>query len=347
LQQGGRLQLALEPAGQLLPWREAQLQLQPLRLVLARSPLLQELLGWLRLGGALGNPFASWLQPDMGSSSTGAGAAGGSLLRMWTSDMAWSVDKDSDAVSGLPRCCQPRCCVPLGLPAPLGLPLRQSTLCPCVPPCWRRPRAAATQPLRGPALLAQVRTERVDMLLGVGAQDVHLVLWGSHSQEELDMCIGIPAGTLQKLLGLRGLPEDYVLPLRVSGTVDRPSVDWREATKKLTILSALQVQQQQRQQQQLQQQQQAGPAWGQEAGGSWWQRAMGYIGASTLSFLQEAELRFEAEVMQVPPLVRPLPWEEGEQGTAAAEGSGSGAGSPLASESEAAAMAGASTARGP
>lgn len=38
---------------------------------------------------------------------------------------------------------------------------------------------------------------------------------------------------------------------------------------------------------------------------------MGYIGSSTLSFLDAAEERFQAELSQVPPLTRPLPWQQG------------------------------------
>jgi hypothetical protein len=203
------------------------------------------------------------------------------------------------------------------------------------------PQQAAQR--RGACLLAQVHTERVDMLLGVGPQNVHLVLWGSHSEEALDICLGIPAATLQQLLGIQGLPDEYVLPLRVGGTVDRPVVDWKEASKKLTILSALQAYRRNLHEQGgAQQQAPAGAAAGREeaaAGGSWWQRAMGFIGSSAMQFLEEAEQRFEAEVTQVPPRLGALPWEGAGASGGAAAGGGAGSGL-LAGESEAVAVAG-------
>lgn len=131
------------------------------------------------------------------------------------------------------------------------------------------------------------------MLLGVGRADVHIVLWGSRQQPggQLDMRIGLPAATLQQLLGIRGLPGEYVLPLRVGGTTEAPVVDWQEASsKKLTILSALQAYRRSKQQGEL-----GLPAWATPAapaaaagdggvGGSWWERAMRYISSSTAVF---------------------------------------------------------------
>ena len=74
---------------------------------------------------------------------------------------------------------------------------------------------------------------------GGGQKQLHVALWGSVNtlHNTLEMYLGLPAATLA-FVGIRGLPSDYMLPLRISGTCTAPSLEWRAAVRKLAVLSA-------------------------------------------------------------------------------------------------------------
>jgi hypothetical protein len=55
---------------------------------------------------------------------------------------------------------------------------------------------------------------------------LHVAIWGNvEADKKLDLTLAIPADTLAHL-GLKRVPPKAVLPLRVSGTISNPSVDW-------------------------------------------------------------------------------------------------------------------------
>ncbi|KAL6757417.1 hypothetical protein V8C86DRAFT_1691080 [Haematococcus lacustris] len=75
-----------------------------------------------------------------------------------------------------------------------------------------------------------IEQRRVDMLIGTALEadpssGVHLVLWGSMDpdSDQVRMTVGVPARTLAKL-GLRDLPPDYALPLQLTGSLDAPQL---------------------------------------------------------------------------------------------------------------------------
>jgi len=74
---------------------------------------------------------------------------------------------------------------------------------------------------------------------GRGQKQLHVALWGSVNtlHNTLEMYLGLPASTLA-FVGIRGLPADYMLPLRISGTCTAPSLEWGAAVRKLAVLSA-------------------------------------------------------------------------------------------------------------
>lgn len=58
---------------------------------------------------------------------------------------------------------------------------------------------------------------------------VHLCMWGSvepANASALDMTLGFPAETLT-WAGLKGVPEDGMLTVAVTGTADKPKIDWQ------------------------------------------------------------------------------------------------------------------------
>eukprot|EP00884_Botryococcus_braunii_P007302 jgi/Botrbrau1/16573/Bobra.0068s0004.1 len=81
-------------------------------------------------------------------------------------------------------------------------------------------------------------THRLDILLGPSpSRGLHLAIWGNiEADKRLDMTLAIPADTLAHL-GLKRVPPTAVLPLRVSGTITSPTVNWIRASTDLGILT--------------------------------------------------------------------------------------------------------------
>lgn len=72
---------------------------------------------------------------------------------------------------------------------------------------------------------------------GGGGVLLELSLWGSHDPATgaLDMVLGLPTGMLQQL-GIADLPQGYLLPVQLRGTVDRPRVGYEAALRRLGAL---------------------------------------------------------------------------------------------------------------
>lgn len=57
---------------------------------------------------------------------------------------------------------------------------------------------------------------------------VHFAVWGrvdTAHDNATEMTLGLPADTLA-VYGIKNLPKDYMLDIRVSGTTTNPKVDW-------------------------------------------------------------------------------------------------------------------------
>ena len=81
-----------------------------------------------------------------------------------------------------------------------------------------------------------ITTNRVDMAFG---PTVSLSLWGVHrpSTGAIDMVVGLNAGALAQLrVKPELLPEGYMLPVALRGTIDSPSVDFGGAARRLAAL---------------------------------------------------------------------------------------------------------------
>ena len=75
-----------------------------------------------------------------------------------------------------------------------------------------------------------VETHRLDLLLGAdmdNSKGIHLITWGTvnTATNTLEMTLGIPAKTLQQA-GVRGLQPEYVLPIKITGQIQAPVVDF-------------------------------------------------------------------------------------------------------------------------
>eukprot|EP00775_Hariotina_reticulata_P001608 gene1608-1948_t len=74
-------------------------------------------------------------------------------------------------------------------------------------------------------------TRRVDMIIGSGSSGLHMALWGQVNtlSNTLDMTLGLPASTLARTLGIKHLPQTYMLPISISGQLVKPQIDWGTA----------------------------------------------------------------------------------------------------------------------
>lgn len=66
--------------------------------------------------------------------------------------------------------------------------------------------------------------------ISVPGEGVHLCMWGKvtpANNSALDMTLGLPADTLA-WAGLKGVPSDGMLTIAVSGTADKPKIEWQE-----------------------------------------------------------------------------------------------------------------------
>jgi hypothetical protein len=77
-----------------------------------------------------------------------------------------------------------------------------------------------------------IEIERTDFLMD---KTFHLCFWGSYNlvKEKLNLTLGITAPTLQRILKIDGLPEDYVLQLPVSFKNQQLKIDFKKAAEKL------------------------------------------------------------------------------------------------------------------
>ena len=62
-----------------------------------------------------------------------------------------------------------------------------------------------------------------------GCAGLHLSMWGEvdPKSDTIDMWLGIPAASLSQL-GIRGYSRAAMLPIRVQGSLQAPSVGWVE-----------------------------------------------------------------------------------------------------------------------
>lgn len=82
-----------------------------------------------------------------------------------------------------------------------------------------------------------LKLERVDMQIG----DEHpIAIWGDVNfiQDRVDLTLGLTAPALLKAFEIADLPQDYILQIPVTGTIDNASVDITKATGKITALIA-------------------------------------------------------------------------------------------------------------
>lgn len=80
----------------------------------------------------------------------------------------------------------------------------------------------------------KVEIERVDFLIN---RRIHLCLWGTFylEGEKLDFTIGLPSDTLAQTLGI-SISERSVLPLYLTGTLQAPVLDAKEAKAQIAAL---------------------------------------------------------------------------------------------------------------
>lgn len=74
------------------------------------------------------------------------------------------------------------------------------------------------------------------------APRLHVALWGQCDtiSNTLQMKLGLPDDTL-RLLGLKYLPEGYMVTFDISGELQAPKFEWGAAVRKFAVLSALQL----------------------------------------------------------------------------------------------------------
>ena len=78
---------------------------------------------------------------------------------------------------------------------------------------------------------------RMDALL---ADSIHVCTWGSINllRDQIDMFLGLPADTLQKSFGIKNLPANYVLKVKIRGTTKEPEIIKGPAIAKIAALIA-------------------------------------------------------------------------------------------------------------
>ncbi|MBX3719660.1 MAG: hypothetical protein KF898_08440 [Parachlamydiales bacterium] len=143
-----------------------------------------------------------------------------------------------------------------------------------------------------------VDIERTEILI---SHTFDIAIWGKYSmvKDYVDMILGLPAETLQKAFGVKGLPENYVLTIPMKGPSDNVKIDTGKATSKVAMLLAWQQ------------------------GGSIAGSAGGQAGAMMGQFLGKLATLPDKDT-KVPPAKHPFPWEIGRSGhrkaTSQAEG---------------------------
>jgi len=76
---------------------------------------------------------------------------------------------------------------------------------------------------------------RMDALI---ADSIHVCIYGDINliNDKLDMTLGIPADTLEELLKIKSLPENYVFQVPVKGKLDNPKINLSRTASKLAML---------------------------------------------------------------------------------------------------------------
>lgn len=134
-----------------------------------------------------------------------------------------------------------------------------------------------------------VDIERTEILI---SDTFDIAIWGKYSmiKDYVDMLLGLPAATLQKAFGVKGLPENYVLTIPMKGPSDNVKIDASKATAKVAMLLA------------WQQNSLAGAAGG------------GPVGAMMGQFLSKLATLPDKDA-KVPPAKLPFPWQVGKSGS--------------------------------
>lgn len=78
---------------------------------------------------------------------------------------------------------------------------------------------------------------RMDALL---ADSIHVCTWGNIDliRDQIDMFLGLPADTLQQSFGIKNLPSNYVLKIKIRGTTKEPEIVKGPAIAKIAALIA-------------------------------------------------------------------------------------------------------------
>jgi hypothetical protein len=89
-------------------------------------------------------------------------------------------------------------------------------------------------------VLAQVKNgiatyERTDIILD---NKISVATWGNIDlvQDQVNMVLGLPAETLDKVLNIDGLSADYVMQIPVEGSTSSPKVNWQKAGRDIALL---------------------------------------------------------------------------------------------------------------
>ncbi|MGL5263043.1 MAG: hypothetical protein ACRDAI_00455 [Candidatus Rhabdochlamydia sp.] len=78
-----------------------------------------------------------------------------------------------------------------------------------------------------------ITVERIELLL---ADLYEIAVWGKIKGHSLNMKIGLPASTLAKAFQIQNLPDDYVLPLTLEGSLENPKINLKKAAAKIAAL---------------------------------------------------------------------------------------------------------------
>lgn len=78
-----------------------------------------------------------------------------------------------------------------------------------------------------------ITVERVELLL---ADLYEIAVWGKVKDHSLNMKIGLPSSTLAKAFQIQNLPDNYVLPLTLEGSLENPKINLKKAAAKIAAL---------------------------------------------------------------------------------------------------------------
>ncbi|VHO03184.1 hypothetical protein [Candidatus Rhabdochlamydia sp. T3358] len=78
-----------------------------------------------------------------------------------------------------------------------------------------------------------ITLERVELLL---ADLYEIAIWGKVKDDLLKMKVGLPASTLNKAFQIPNLPSNYVLALKLEGSLENPEINLKKAAAKIAAL---------------------------------------------------------------------------------------------------------------